>query len=120
MKCNGCGRPDAVRVKIYGDGVEICDAKDCGNLSIGEACVPDVWFPGPYIDPNLAHPKRPWEIQKVVGGGDGVLVTSKRHKARLLREQGLHEAGDRRRGMRREDKAAMKRAVAQGFAPMKI
>ena len=72
--------------------------------------MPSLYFRQPYLDPNLAHPDRPWEK-------DGVLVTSKRHKAALMREQGLVEAGDRKHGARNFDKSMARSAKDQGHNP---
>lgn len=76
-----------------------CDR--CGVLP--QLGIPDVYFREPYMDPNLPHPHRPWEK-------DGVFVTSKEHKARLMREQNLVESGDKVHGMRIFDKVSARRA----------
>ena len=103
MLCLGCGNQQAYRTFTTATGFECCDK--CGAL--GSLDVPDVYFPGPYIDPNLGHPDRPCEK-------DGVLVLSKRHKAMLLKEQGLREVGDRRHGAINLDKDLVRRAKEQG------
>jgi hypothetical protein len=105
--CNGSGNQDAWRTRTKG-GEECCDV--CGRLGISGADVPDVYFAGPYVDPNLAHPDRPWEA-------NGVLVTSKRHKAQLMAEQGLREAGDRKGGARNYDAARAREMRERGFGP---
>lgn len=107
MVCDGCQNPDAYRIRASAYG-ECCDK--CGNLSIGDASLPDVFFQGPYVDPNLAHPDRPWEK-------DGVLVTSRRHKAQLMAEQNLREAGDRKGGARNYDATRARIERERGFGP---
>lgn len=91
MICSGCGNENARRVRIVydeDDRIETCE--DCGRLT--SLYYPDVYFPGePYMDPNLVRPTD-------VHSPDGILVRSKRHKAALLREQGLVERGDRVHG----------------------
>ena len=114
MTCNGCGNKAAYRLRVghdekTGEKWEACDS--CGALP--SVSVPDVFFPGPYIDPNLVHRNRPWEK-------NGVLVTSKRHKAQLLREQNLVEAGDAKNGSRNFDPALARRAKEQGHGPIRL
>lgn len=89
MRCDNCGNENA-RVMRYGKDWCYCD--DCGGARSKGS--PDCYFRKPYLDPNLAHPDRPWEK-------DGVWVESKQHKKRLMAEQGLFEAGDRVRGARK-------------------
>lgn len=96
MLCNNCGNDCAYRLRIHG-GSESCDR--CGALST--LSVPDVYFPGPYLDPNLAHPSRPHEK-------DGVWVTSRSHKAQLMREQNIHEVGDKHHGSRNFERSAFR------------
>lgn len=107
MECRGCGNSEAWRTRTRGDGFEVCDA--CGGL--GAMSLPDVYFRGPYIDPNLAHPDRP-------GEKDGVLVTSREHKLALMKEQNLYERGDRIHGCSGTDKALVRRAKEQGHGPV--
>ena len=102
MICKGCNNERAFRWRKYEDGTECCDA--CGNISV--ASLPDVYFREPYLDPNLANPKRANEM-------NGVWVESKRHKARLMAEQGLREAGDKRHGARLFDPASARRVKSQ-------
>jgi len=96
MKCNGCGNKHAVFIKTrfdnaYGDDknkqiYEVCDK--CGQVvSKGS---PDVYFREPVFECNLgdeAHPYGQW-------------VTSKAHKAAIMRAQGMREKGDRIHGAR--------------------
>ncbi len=96
MKCDGCGNDHAVFIRTRFNNVpgsetnkqmyEVCD--QCGMvISKGP---PDVYFRKPYYDENLGDEKNP----------DGQMIKSKEHKARIMREQGVREAGDRIRGSR--------------------
>lgn len=87
MICGSCKNKNAYRVRLTESGFESCNS--CGGLA--NLWTPDVSFTRPYLDPNLAHPNRPWEK-------DGVWIESKRHKATLMKEQKLREGGDRRHG----------------------
>jgi len=98
MKCEGCGNEHAVRIKTYFDNLpgetkktqmkEICDK--CGVVS--NTASKDVYFRKPYFDDNLGDEKHPY----------GQMIESKEHKHSVMREQGVHEAGDRIRGARME------------------
>ena len=97
MICRTCGNQNAVRIHIFYDSesatrTETCDS--CGAL--GNLYAPDVYFDRPYLDPNLVTPKDH-------NSPDGIWVESKRHKAQLLKEQGLRECGDRVHGARSYD-----------------
>lgn len=50
----------------------------------------DVYFKEPHFDEHLADAKHP----------QGQEVRSKKHKSRIMKEQGVREAGDRRHGAR--------------------
>lgn len=50
----------------------------------------DTFFKEPYFEPHLADDKNP----------KGQMVHSKKHKSRLMKEQGVHERGDRVHGAR--------------------
>lgn len=98
MKCNNCGNTKATRWHSKwqnGQMSETCDK--CSDL--GYITRPDVYFREPYLDPNLAKPYS--RIEK-----DGVWVTSKSHKARLMKEQGLRELGASVHGGRIFDKTS--------------
>lgn len=76
-----CGNEKASRWQVsYGkDGRrEECDR--CGH--VGSALLPDLYFPGQHKDPNI-----------VDGMGKEILIESKGHKQKLLRERGWVEAG---------------------------
>jgi len=92
MKCDGCGNENATRIRTYFDDnkqmKEICDK--CGVVS--NTASPDVYFRDAYFDGNLGDGKHPY----------GQWITSKTHKAKIMREQGVSERGDRIRGARTE------------------
>lgn len=103
MICRGCGNKRAAILKVYYEDqkrVELCDDFACGNLR--SPLIPDVYFREPYFDPNLANEKNP----------QGVQVESRRHKAHLLREQGLKEGGDRYHGSLHRGAAQPKRKMS--------
>lgn len=86
MKCEGCGNDNASRIS-YSKGKENCDR--CGsNKSFKFA---DVFFKEPYFDSNISDPvKSPF----------GTHITSRSHKAMMMKECGLKEHGDKRHGSR--------------------
>lgn len=91
MICAGCGNPGAVVVRSWfenGYYTEVCNDKNCGDLAMPWR--PDVYFRKPELVENLGDEHNP----------HGILVESKRHKANLLRQQGLREDGDRHHGSR--------------------
>ena len=77
----------------FGPDGQCCDT--CGGIK--SQGIPDVFFNKPYLDPNLVNPRRPWDKE-------GVWIESKQHKKRLMDEQGLREAGDRKHGAINYDK----------------
>ena len=91
MTCKGCGNQSAYRVR-YSTSGECCNS--CGGL--GNMNIADCYFRKPYFDENLGNPKRDAREK------NGVWVESKSHKAALMAEQGLREAGDRVRGARNQ------------------
>lgn len=105
--CNACGNESARRIRMTSSGFYCCDG--CGDLGRAPT-LHDVYFKGPYMDPNLAHYKRPWEK-------DGVWVRSREHKAALLAEQNLREAGDKFHGARIQDSRLERSAREQGHRP---
>jgi hypothetical protein len=91
MDCEGCGNPAAVVTRTWWEGDhrhEVCNSKDCGNLKTPWS--PDVYFRKPEVIENLGDADHP----------HGRMVESPRQKARILREQGLREDGDKVRGSR--------------------
>ena len=83
---------------------ETCDL--CADLD--HLTRPDVYFRKPYLDPNLAKPYS--RIEK-----DGVWITSKSHKARLMKEQGLRELGAPVHGGRIFDKHSAQQMKRMGY-----
>ena len=87
MHCQVCNTDVAARIKNVG-GVWIgCDR--CADLGVFHR--PDVYFRKPYWDPNLGRLGKPEEK-------NGVWVDSRNHKASLMKDKGVHEAGDRKHG----------------------
>ncbi len=90
MKCEGCGNDNAwhVRTRFTESGrEEICNA--CGLEGAGDG-IPDVYWPGhPHYNPNICDKM-----------GRPIHLTSRGHKAEVMKEIGLQEAGDRRHGAR--------------------
>ena len=99
MKCNGCQNDKAIRVRVTSE-YECCDR--CGGLK--SVCLPDVYFSRPYLDPNLGNPKNPHEV-------NGIWIESKRHKQKILNEQGLVEKGDRKHGARNFNKSVAAKEI---------
>lgn len=99
MICEGCGSTHAVVTRAYvreGKLHEVCNAVDCGNLTA--PWIPDAYFRKPEIVEHLGDAGHPF----------GQMVESKRHKARIMREQGIREDGDRYHGSR--DKGVTRRS----------
>ena len=111
MTCEGCGNAEAWRIQAVvdartGERFEVCNSAECGQL--GNLDVPDVYFRKPYNDPNLVN-------HMDVKNKNGVWVESKRHKAMLMREKGVVEAGDKSGGGRVYDRKMAQGAKKQGF-----
>lgn len=86
MTCRGCGNPSAWATRvIYDDGrlEETCN--DCGNFR--PSATSDVFWNGPHSIEHVTD-----------SNGAPIHFESKAHKARVFKEQGLREAGDRIRG----------------------
>jgi hypothetical protein len=90
MDCAGCDRESVVNLRIvYDNGEKQESCEYCGGI---RTRVYDVWCPvGGYFDENLSHPDKP----ETTGG---VWIPDKATKARILKESGLREAGDRQAG----------------------
>ena len=89
MKCEGCSNPAASRISYSSKG-ESCDR--CGNL--GKFTFADVFFnakQGAYLDANITDP---------VKAPHGTMITSRSHKAEVMKQNGLKEVGDKRHGSR--------------------
>ena len=92
MTCQRCGNQAAYHITSWYDRatekmVEVCDG--CGGDRRG--VIPthsDVYWPGaPHRNPNICD-----DI------GRPILLESREHKARVMKELGIREAGDRTRG----------------------
>ena len=105
--CEGCGNPDPWArhpKKEAFTGLVYEECNRCFDSSISRN--PDVYFKEPYWDENLYDYDDP--------GFDprrGVFVTSRAHKAYLLKKLSLHEGGDRRHGANHFDPISHKHAV---------
>lgn len=97
LSCRGCGNERAHRLSVRRAGTGFADFCDrCGAWGPG-AGVPDVYWPGhAYKSDNITD-----------ANGDPILLTSRRHKADVMRQQNLSEAGDRYHGGRMEILSAM-------------
>ena len=62
----------------------------CGQLPM--LTIPDIYFRQPGIEEHLADAKNP----------EGTFITSKTHKAEVMKQLGLVESGDRFHGSRNE------------------
>lgn len=90
MHCQGCNTDIAVCTNtrvVDSKLVETCNVCSRNYKIPG---LPDVFFQRPYFDQNLGDERHP----------DGQYIESKQHKARIMREQGAVEAGDRKHGAR--------------------
>lgn len=99
MICSGCGNRFPTVTRTWFDResrrfLEVCNSADCGNLK--PPTFHDVWVPKPYFDPNLGDENNP----------HGRMIESKGHKAKVLKELGLREDGDRYHG-------AIEKGIAQ-------
>lgn len=86
MTCSGCGNKDAHRISYSAKG-ESCNS--CGASNNFKFS--DVYFKGPGIEPNLADPNKTQM---------GTMIYSREHKARVMKELGVKESGDRVHGAR--------------------
>ena len=92
--CEGCGNPDPwarhpKKEGITGKVFEECN--QCFDSSIPSN--PSVYFKGPYWDPHLHDFDSPGYDPK-----RGTFITSKAHKAYVMKKLGVQEHGDRRHG----------------------
>lgn len=87
MICSTCNNEaHHVHVSIDEKGKKTESCNRCGSYST--TWRPDVYWPGhPHTNPNITDRM-----------GREILLTSPRHKAQVMREQGLSEAGDRYHG----------------------
>jgi hypothetical protein len=106
--CEGCGNPDPwarhPKKEAYtGRWFEECNR--CFDPSIPSN--PDVYFRGPYWDENLHDFDSPGYDPR-----RGTFITSKAHKAYVMKKLGLVERGDRVRGKLNFDPISHKHAMA--------
>lgn len=83
-----CGNKVATKMRIRFDakGMKHENCNHCGE--VGSAYVPDVYWPGhAYTSENITDKM-----------GNPILLESRQHKARVMKEQGMVEAGDRYHG----------------------
>lgn len=73
----------------YSSGGESCDV--CAPGQMNTFRFSDVYFKGPGFETHLADPEK---------SPKGNFVTSREHKAMLMRELGVRETGDKVRGAR--------------------
>ena len=105
--CEGCGNdnPWARHPKkeaLTGQVFEECNR--CFDPSIPKN--PDVYFRTPYWDPNLFDFDSPGFDPK-----RGTFITSKAHKAYVMKKLGVREAGDTRHGSRNFDPISHRHAM---------
>ncbi len=81
----------------------------CNNCVTGVTPVkPDVWYgygSGTHTEENIAYPNG------TPNAGKPIPFSSAREKAAAMKLAGVHEAGDRVKGMRREDMVPKNRKV---------
>lgn len=98
-KCNGCGNDKAwvinrKKESLTGKIYEECNK--CFDPSIPRN--PDVYFKQPYWDENLLD----WDDPSC-DNMKGTFITSKQHKAYVLKKLGIREAYYRKHGMVNDD-----------------
>ena len=86
MHCDACHNNVAHRISYSNAGMtcDMCGPKSAFKFS-------DIYFKQPYFDPMLADPKK---------SPHGTQIESREHKAQVMRELGVTEAGDKRHGSR--------------------
>ncbi len=98
MTCD-CGNENAYRAR-YKPGVGwVCTR--CSSLRSVQN--PDVFFKGPYLDPHLV------DYKDGAAAREGTWIESRGQKAELMNKLGVREVGDKRHGMRLEDKFSIRR-----------
>lgn len=99
MYCGGCGNEKAWAVhnkKEKTTGKVFQECNQCFDSTIPEN--PDVYFKAPYWDEHLHDQDDPsWDVNK------GTFITSKKHKAYVLKKLGIRELGDRWGGSRNDE-----------------
>lgn len=91
MKCGNCGNENAWHMMTRWDGEKQIDQCNACGLEGGGDGIPDVYWPGgPHYNPNLCDKM-----------GNPILLTSRKHKAEVMKKLHAQEAGDSYRGSRR-------------------
>jgi hypothetical protein len=97
MECDTCGNKFAYRIRTkFFDNKIISCCDSCGNLD--QVHVADVYFKEPYYDENIVDDKISSTWTK------GTFVTSRSHKAELMKKYYLYESGDKIHGARNFEK----------------
>jgi hypothetical protein len=88
MECRACGNKEAYHVRtIYDEGQLWDSCNKCSQIGAGQSN-PDVYWPGhEYKSENLCDTN-----------GNPILLRSRQHKAQVMKELGVSEAGDRIHG----------------------
>lgn len=107
--CEGCGNPNpwarhTKKEALTGRYYEECNR--CFDSAIPSN--PDVYFREPYWDDMLCDRDDPYYVE-----GKGTWVTSRSHKAYLMKKLNLQEAGDSKHGHRNFDPIAYRHAQIQ-------
>ena len=107
--CSGCGNKEAWAVHNKKEAYTNRVYQEC-NLCFDSSIPsnPDVYFKQPYWDYNLHDHDDP-----SYNPARGTFVTSKQHKAYLLKKLNLREDGDRVRGSRLFDPHGAARAKSE-------
>lgn len=88
LKCDGCGNKLAYKISIhYTKEGRDCSCDKCG--SVGLSGIPDVYWKGTHSCENITD-----------NMGTPIVFTSRRHKAEVMKKQGISEAGDMYHGSR--------------------
>lgn len=99
LECDGCGNKLAYKISMFrtdeGDFSSWCDK--CG--SVGSTWTPDVYWPG--------HAYASEHVTDTMG--NPITFESRRHKAEVMRQQGISEAGDMHHGSRYVPQAPQKK-----------
>jgi len=95
--CKSCGsflwHTSRSRVR---DGVIVESCSDCDRIEMSGS--PDVYFREPYLEEHM--------------GPEPIFISSRQEKVRIMKERGIVEAGDRRRGASHFDPIAHRHAMA--------
>lgn len=86
MICRSCGNPEAYHVRTIcddGEMIDLCNKPECGNLSIADSGIPDVYL------------KRAGQEFSNLSDSLGrpIPIQSRRHKKEVMDRLGVSEAG---------------------------